>query len=130
MGRLSVGAGTRYEREGRTFRVVQVLRDGRLVVEDQSGGGREGRFAIEAIADLPEAANPVSAFSMSQARCTLRLPGGTGAAWELRRAGYGSSAPSYAWMRDEKDAPPLTAGELAAALRPLFDDTPVVLRTP
>jgi len=41
MGRLYVGAGTRYEREGRTFLVVQVLRDGRLLVEDQSGGGEE-----------------------------------------------------------------------------------------
>jgi len=40
MGRLHLGVGTRYEREGRTFRVVQVLRDGRLVVEDQSGGGQ------------------------------------------------------------------------------------------
>ena len=37
MGRLHLGVGTLYEREGRTFRVVQVLRDGRLVVEDQSG---------------------------------------------------------------------------------------------
>ena len=36
---MYVGAGTRYEREGRTFLVVQVLRDGRLLVEDQSGGG-------------------------------------------------------------------------------------------
>ncbi len=40
MGRLHLGVGTRYEREGRTCRVVQVLRDGRLVVEDQSGGGQ------------------------------------------------------------------------------------------
>jgi hypothetical protein len=40
MGRLHLAVGTRYEREGRTFLVLQVLRDGRLVVEDQSGGGQ------------------------------------------------------------------------------------------
>ncbi len=37
MGRLHLVVGTRYEREGRTCVVVQVLWDGRLVVEDQSG---------------------------------------------------------------------------------------------
>jgi len=40
MGRLQLAVGTRYERDGRTFLVLQVLRDGRLVVEDQSGGGQ------------------------------------------------------------------------------------------
>lgn len=40
MGRLHLAVGTRYEREGRTCLVLQVLRDGRLVVEDQSGGGQ------------------------------------------------------------------------------------------
>jgi len=40
MGRLQLAVGTRYERDGRTFVVLQVLRDGRLVVEDQSGGGQ------------------------------------------------------------------------------------------
>jgi len=40
MGRLQVSVGTRYEREGRAFLVVQVLRDGRLLVEDQTDGGR------------------------------------------------------------------------------------------
>ena len=40
MGRLQVGVGTRYEWAGRTFVVVQVLRDGRLLVEDQTDGGR------------------------------------------------------------------------------------------
>ncbi len=40
MGRLHLGVGTRYERDGRAFLVVQVLRDGRLLVEDQSGGGQ------------------------------------------------------------------------------------------
>ncbi len=37
---MHLGAGTRYERDGRTFLVLQVLRDGRLLVEDQSGGGQ------------------------------------------------------------------------------------------
>ncbi len=40
MGRLHLAVGTRYERDGRAFLVVQVLRDGRLLVEDQSGGGQ------------------------------------------------------------------------------------------
>jgi len=40
MGRVQVSVGTRYEWEGRTFVVVQVLRDGRLLVEDQTTGGR------------------------------------------------------------------------------------------
>ncbi len=40
MGRLHLAVGTRYERDGQTFLVRQVLRDGRLVVEDQSGGGQ------------------------------------------------------------------------------------------
>jgi len=40
MGRLHLAVGTRYERDGRTFFVVQVLREGRLLVEDQSGGGQ------------------------------------------------------------------------------------------
>ena len=40
MGQLHLGVGTRYERDGRTFLVQQVLGDGRLVVEDQSGGGQ------------------------------------------------------------------------------------------
>ncbi len=39
MGRLHLAVGTRYERDGQTCLVVQVLRDGRLVVEDQSCGG-------------------------------------------------------------------------------------------
>jgi len=41
MGQLHLGVGTRYERDGRAFLVQQVLGDGRLVVEDQSGGGHE-----------------------------------------------------------------------------------------
>jgi len=41
MGQRQLGVGTRYEREGHTCLVTQVLRDGRLVVEDQSGGGQE-----------------------------------------------------------------------------------------
>ncbi len=40
MGQLHLGVGTRYERDGRAFLVQQVLQDGRLVVEDQSGGGQ------------------------------------------------------------------------------------------
>ncbi len=40
MGRLYVGTGTRYQWDGRTCVVVQVLRDGQLLVEDQSGGGQ------------------------------------------------------------------------------------------
>jgi len=39
MGRLHVTAGTRYLRDGRAQVVRQVLRDGRLLVEDQSVGG-------------------------------------------------------------------------------------------
>jgi len=41
MGQLHLGVGTRYERDGRAWVVVQVLRDGRLRVEDQSAGGHE-----------------------------------------------------------------------------------------
>ncbi len=41
MGQLHLGVGTRYERDGGAFLVQQVLQDGRLVVEDQSGGGHE-----------------------------------------------------------------------------------------
>ncbi len=41
MGRLHLAAGTRYERDGRVCVVLQVLRDGRLLVEDQSGGGEK-----------------------------------------------------------------------------------------
>jgi len=40
MGRLHLAVGTRYERDGRACVVRQVLRDGRLVEEDQSGGGQ------------------------------------------------------------------------------------------
>ena len=40
MGRLHLGVGVRYEREGQACVVVQVLRDERLLVEDQSGGGQ------------------------------------------------------------------------------------------
>ena len=40
MGRLYVGTGTRYQWDGRTCVVVQVLRDGQLLVEDQPGGGQ------------------------------------------------------------------------------------------
>jgi len=40
MGRLHLAVGTRYARDGRACLVVQVLRDGRLLVEDQSGGGQ------------------------------------------------------------------------------------------
>jgi len=40
MGQLHLGVGTRYERDGRTFLVQQVLGDGRLVVEDQSAGSQ------------------------------------------------------------------------------------------
>jgi len=41
MGQLHLGVGTRYERDGQAWVVVQVLRDGRLRVEDQSAGGHE-----------------------------------------------------------------------------------------
>ncbi len=41
MGRLHLAVGTRYERDGHMWVVVQVLRDGRLRVEDQSVGGQE-----------------------------------------------------------------------------------------
>ena len=41
MGRLHLAVGTRYERDGHVWVVVQVLRDGRLRVEDQSAGGQE-----------------------------------------------------------------------------------------
>jgi len=40
MSRLYVGTGTRYQWDGRTCVVVQVLRDGQLLVEDQPGGGQ------------------------------------------------------------------------------------------
>ncbi len=40
MGRLHLSAGTRYRWDGRTCVVVQVLRDGQLLVEDQAGGGQ------------------------------------------------------------------------------------------
>jgi hypothetical protein len=40
MGRLYLGVGTRYRWDGRTCVVVQVLRDGQLLVEDQPGGGQ------------------------------------------------------------------------------------------
>ena len=41
MGQLHLGVGTRYEQDGHAWVVVQVLRDGRLRVEDQSAGGHE-----------------------------------------------------------------------------------------
>jgi len=40
MGQLHLGVGTRYERDGQAWVVVQVRGDGRLVVEDQSVGGQ------------------------------------------------------------------------------------------
>jgi len=40
MGRLYLGVGTRYQWDGRMCVVVQVLRDGQLLVEDQPGGGQ------------------------------------------------------------------------------------------
>jgi len=40
MGRMQVTVGTRYVREGRAFVVRQVLRDGGLLVEDQTEGGQ------------------------------------------------------------------------------------------
>jgi len=40
MGQLHLAAGTRYEREGRAYVVLQVLQDGRLRVEDQTVGGQ------------------------------------------------------------------------------------------
>jgi len=40
MGQLHLSAGTRYRWDGRACVVVQVLRDGQLLVEDQSGGGQ------------------------------------------------------------------------------------------
>jgi len=40
MGRLHLSVGTRYAWDGCAGVVVQVLGDGRLLVEDQSGGGR------------------------------------------------------------------------------------------
>ncbi len=41
MGQLQLGVGTRYERDGQAWVVVQVVRDGRLVVENQNVGGQE-----------------------------------------------------------------------------------------
>jgi len=41
MGRVHVRVGTRYTQDAQTWVVVQVLQDGRLVVENQSGGGHE-----------------------------------------------------------------------------------------
>jgi len=41
MGQLQLGVGTRYERDGQAWVVVQVVRDGRLVVENQDVGGQE-----------------------------------------------------------------------------------------
>ncbi len=41
MGQLHLGVGTRYERDGQAWVVVQVVRDGRLVVENQNVGGQE-----------------------------------------------------------------------------------------
>ena len=40
MGQLHLAAGTRYLRGGRAYVVRQVLRDGRLLVEDQTVGGQ------------------------------------------------------------------------------------------
>ncbi len=40
MGQLHLAAGTRYLRDGRAYVVLQVLRDGRLLVEDQTVGGQ------------------------------------------------------------------------------------------
>jgi len=51
MGRIHLGVGTRYAWDGRAGVVIQVLGDGRLVVEDQSAGGQEvlgdGRLVVE-----------------------------------------------------------------------------------
>jgi len=40
VGRLHLAVGTRYVRDGRACVVLQVLRDGRLLVEDQTAGGQ------------------------------------------------------------------------------------------
>jgi len=40
MGQRHLGVGTRYERDGQAWVVVQMRGDGRLLVEDQSGGGQ------------------------------------------------------------------------------------------
>jgi len=40
MGRMHLGVGTRYTQDAQTYVVVQVVEHGRLVVENQSAGGR------------------------------------------------------------------------------------------
>jgi len=47
MGQLHLAAGTRYEREGRAYVVLQVLQDGRLRVEDQTVGGQGVATRVE-----------------------------------------------------------------------------------
>jgi len=65
MGRLHVTAGTRYLRDGRAQVVRQVLRDGRLLVEDQSVGGE----AVVTRAEL------TAAWAEGRLRFAVRGPG-------------------------------------------------------
>jgi len=65
MGRLHLTAGTRYLRDGRAQVVRQVLRDGRLLVEDQSVGGE----AVVTRAEL------TAAWAEGRLRFEVRGPG-------------------------------------------------------
>ncbi len=66
MGRLYVSTGTRYQWDGRTWVVVQVLREGQLLVEDQPGGGQ----AVVTRAEL------TAAWDRGAVRFEVRGPGG------------------------------------------------------
>jgi len=87
MGRLYVGTGTRYQWDGRTCVVVQVLRDGQVLMEDQSGGGQ----AVVTRAELTAA--------WDRGRCVSRCGGQGRALKERGRCRRGTRSRISMWCR-------------------------------
>ena len=53
---------------------------------------------VEATIDTPEGASRALLFPVGPARCTVRVPDGSIAHWDLRRVNPENTLPMYAWM--------------------------------
>lgn len=79
-------------------------------------------FTVTAISDLPDSADRMRLFPMSQARCLVQATDGSTAEWLLKRDNTGDVIPVYAWMPARSDTR-VGEPEIHSMLRQLLDCT-------
>lgn len=103
-----------------------VARHARVSHEDHTltvtNGPCSETFTINAISDLPDSADRIRLFPMSQARCLVQATDGSTAEWLLRRDNTGDVIPVYAWMPARSETR-VGEPEIHGMLRRLLDCT-------